>query len=152
MLTAWCSVVNVWYLFQHMRCWKETVEETSLHQPFLCSSVSLNLIEMSNEKCFFSLERKVERKEEQRIFLAVSEAGFLPTLAPSTETHSFLISIPEVNRWKITSLCGKTCSETLLLKGLKGCGCMCKSQQVPVALLYLVGNPLESSVVRQCST
>lgn len=41
------------------------------------------------------------------------------------------------------SLSGKTCSETLLPKGLKGCGCMGKSQQVPVALLYLTRNLLE---------
>jgi len=49
----------------------------------------------------------------------------------------------EVNRWKITSLSGKTCSETLLPSGLKGCGCMCKSQQVQVALLYWTGHPVE---------
>lgn len=119
------------------------LQNSSLHQPFLSSRVSLNLIDMSNEKCFFNLERRIERKKK-RIFSAVSGAGFLIPLAWSTETHSLLISIPEVCRWKITSLTGKTCSETLLPKGLKGCGCICKSQQVPVALLYLAGNPLEA--------
>ena len=82
-------------------------------------------------------------QENLRIFSAVAGTGFLTTLAWSTETSSFLISMPEVSRRKITSLSEKTCSETLLPSGLKGCGCMCKSQQVQVALLYLTGHPLE---------
>lgn len=89
---------------------------------------------MTNEKSFCSLGRRVEGKEEEeRIFSAVAGTGFLTTLAWSTETGSFLISMPEVKRWKTTSFSGKTCSKTLLPSGLKGCGCMCKPQQVQVA-------------------
>jgi len=51
--------------------------------------------------------------------------------------------MPEVNRWKITSRSGKTCSETLLPSGLKGCGYMCMSQQAQIALLCLTGHPFE---------